>query len=277
MSKLRVILLDVGWGDSILIESEDSQGNLHFAVVDSNDTPSNRFTLNFLKRHLQTKGINYRSQKPFLDFVLLTHGHTDHGQGLKAVMQEFGAKQFWYSRSSNWSSMGSLLSFARRSSNVVHHQAIDNNRILPLLGDVKVDVLWPIDGNPSEPNENDNSVVMTLTLDNTTFLLSGDAEKEVWQHVASQIPDNTSFIKVPHHGSVNGSFNGNNPAWLDDCPDEAVLGISCHIGRFGHPHQQVLDLFTSKGRRHFRTDQQYHLVFETDGQETKAFYHHGET
>ena len=94
MSILRVIILDVGWGDSILIESEDDHGNQYFAVVDSNDTSRNRFTLNFLKRRLQTRGIDYRSQKPFLDFVLLTHGHTDHGQGLKAIMQEFGTRQF---------------------------------------------------------------------------------------------------------------------------------------------------------------------------------------
>ncbi len=274
MSKLRVIMLDVGWGDSILIESEDSQGKLHYALVDSNDTTSNRFTLNFLKRRLQTLGIDYRDQKPFLDFVLLTHGHADHGQGLKAVMQEFGTKQFWYSKSTNWSSMGSLLSFAKRSSNVVHHQAIDDNRILPDLGDVKIDVLWPIYRNPSEHDENNNSVVMTLTLDDTTFLLSGDAEKEVWQYIASQIPANTAYFKVPHHGSVNGSFDGANPAWLQNCPALAMLGISCHVGRFGHPHQEVIDLFESHGRYYLRTDEHYHLVFETDGQNTQSFYHH---
>jgi len=274
MSKLRVILLDVGWGDSILIEAEDDRGELHFAVVDSNDTSSNRFTLNFLKRYLQTKRINYRNRKPFLDFVLLTHGHADHGQGLKAVMQEFGTRQFWYSRSSNWSSMGNLLGFARRSSNVEHHQAIDNSRALPPLGDVQVDVLWPIAGNEAESNENNNSVVMTLTLGGTTFLLSGDAEKEVWEQVAARIPANTTFFKVPHHGSVNGSFSGDKPAWLDDCPNRAVLGISCHVGRFGHPHQEVIDLFKNRGRSCFRTDLQYHLVFETNGRETGQFLHH---
>jgi len=274
MSKLRVIMLDVGWGDAILVESEDDQGQLHFAVVDSNDTSTNRFTLNFLKRRLKTLGIDYRDQKPFLDFVLLTHGHADHGQGLKAIMQEFATRQFWYSKSSNWSSMGSLLSFARRSSNVEHHQAIDDNRVLPAFGNVSLDVLWPIDGNASAHDEDNNSVVMTLPLGDTTFLLSGDAEKEVWQHIAADIPTNTSFFKVPHHGSVNGSFDGNAPAWLNDCPPQARLGISCHVGRFGHPHQQVIDLFEHHGRDYLRTDKQYHLVFETDGVDTKTYYHH---
>lgn len=274
MEKLRVIILDVGWGDSILIESEDNQGELHFAVVDSNDTSKNQFTLNFLKRRLQTLGIDYRNKKPFLDFVLLTHGHADHGQGLKAIMQEFGTKQFWYSKSINWSSMGYLLSFARRSSNVRHHQAIDNSRKLPDFGGVKLDVIWPIDGNQSEKDENNNSVVMKLNLENTTFFLTGDAEKEVWQQVANQIPSNTSFFKVPHHGSVNGSFDDNKPAWLNQCPQSAVLGISCHVGRFGHPHQKVIDLFDNQNRDYLRTDLHYHLTFETNGHRTEKFYHH---
>ncbi len=274
MSILRVIMLDVGWGDSILIESEDDQGNQYFAVVDSNDTPNNRFTLNFLKRRLQTRGIDYRSQKHFLNFVLLTHGHADHGQGLKAIMQKFGTREFWHSKSSNWSSMGNLLSYARRSSKVERHQAIDDSRALPDMGDVKLDVLWPIEGNASESDENNNSVVLTLTLGNSTFLLCGDAEKEVWQHIAPQIPANTSFFKVPHHGSVNGSFDGSNPAWLNHCPNQALLGISCHVGRFGHPHQQVIDLFNNQSRTYRRTDRHYHLVFETDGVSTTEFYHH---
>ncbi|MEJ2310538.1 MAG: MBL fold metallo-hydrolase [Gammaproteobacteria bacterium] len=274
MSKLRVIMLDVGWGDSILLESEDEAGNRHFAMVDSNDTSRNRFTLNFLKRCLQTKGIDHRDTKHFLDFVLLTHGHADHGQGLKAIMQEFGTRHFWYSKSSNWSSMGSLLSYARLSSNVEHHQAINDGIALPKFGDVELDVIWPIDGRESEADENNNSVVMTLKLGNQCFVLSGDAEKEVWEHVASEIPAETTFFKVPHHGSINGSFDGDDPAWLDDCPDAAVLGISCHVGRFGHPHHEVIDLFRNHNREYFRTDEQYHLVFETDGQQTRRYFHH---
>lgn len=274
MSTLRVILLDVGWGDSILIESEDNFGNHHFGLIDSNDTSNNRFTLNFLKRRFQTRGIDFKNQKPLFDFVLLSHAHADHGQGLKAIMRAFGTRQFWYSKSSNWSSLSELLNYANRSTNIVHHQAIDDQRVLPAFGDVTLDVLWPLDGQPPEHDENNNSVVLSLALGDTTFVLSGDAEKEVWQHVASNIPDNTTFFKVPHHGSVNGSFDGDQPAWLDDCPQGALLGISCHVGRFGHPHDEVITLFEQNGRDYLRTDKNYHLVIETDGNVTRKFFHH---
>jgi beta-lactamase superfamily II metal-dependent hydrolase len=273
--ELRVFVLDVGWGDAIFLESRDRQGNWHFALVDSNDTSSNRFTLNFIKRRLQTLGIDFRDQPYFLDFVLLSHGHSDHGQGLKAVMQEFGTKQFWYSKSSNWGSAISLLEFANNpnQNSIQHHQAIDDNRELPKFGDVELEVIWPRDEQDPEPDENNNSVVMTLTLDRKTFLLTGDAEKEVWQHVAGDIPIETTFVKVPHHGSVNGSFDGDDPAWLDQCPQNATLGISCHIGRFGHPDQEVIDLFEQHNFESPRTDRNYHLVFFTDGEDAKVQYH----
>ena len=275
MSILRVIILDVGWGDSIIVESEDQNGQLHVAVIDSNDSSKNRFTLNFLKRRLQTLGLDYSNQQHFLDFVLLTHGHADHGQGLKAIMQEFGTKQFWYSKSTHWGSMGSLLRFARRSSNVNHHQAIDDKRQLPNFGDVKLNVLWPIEGELPENDENNNSVVMTLTLGKQTFLLSGDAEEIVWNKISNKIPLETAFIKVPHHGSVNGSLdNHNNPTWLNGCPQDALLGISCHVGRYGHPHNDVINLFKKKNRDYYRTDKHYHLIFETDGLTTTVQYHH---
>ena len=276
MTLLRVIVLDVGWGDAILLETRDSNDQWHFAVVDSNDTSSNQFTLNFLKRRLQTLGIDYSGDDYFLDFVLLTHAHADHGQGLKAIMQTFGTKHFWYSKSSSWSSSTSLLKFAQnpRQSSIVQHQAIDDGCRLSSFGDVKLDILWPLrtQTNP-EPNENNNSVVMTLTLGGTTVLLSGDAEKEVWQHVASKIPPNTGFVKVPHHGSENGSLDGANPTWLNDCPANAKLGISCHVGRYGHPHQSVIDLFTRNHFQPIRTDTQYHIEFVIDEQGPHIQYH----
>ena len=80
---------------------------------------------------------------------------------------------------------------------------------------------------------------------------------------------------MPHHGSVNGTFGaGNSTPWFDQCPNLAKLGISAHGVRFGHPHQQVIDLFTNNGREHYRTDQHFHLVFATDGTTTGVQYSH---
>jgi beta-lactamase superfamily II metal-dependent hydrolase len=266
----------VGWGDSILIESEDNYGKRFFALVDSNDTENLCSSFIFIKKHFERTTISLPGDKPVFEFVLLTHAHSDHGQGLKKLMREYGTKNFWYPKSLSWSSLADLIRFANSSSNVRHHQSIDNTKVGITLGDVAIDVLWPpydeqqIDRN----NENNNSVVLALKLNTVTFVLSGDAEKEVWNQISSQIPANTRFFKVPHHGSINGTFDGVRTPWFDGCPSIAYLGISSHVVPFSHPDQEVIDLFDQNNRIYFRTDIHYHLSFQTDGNTVSAKYSH---
>ncbi|GAH62044.1 unnamed protein product, partial [marine sediment metagenome] len=112
-----------------------------------------------------------------------------------------------------------------------------------------------------------NSVVLTLKYGNTSVILTGDAEEEVWDDIAVNIPKDTVFFKVPHHGSRNGSLDGQGqPTWLPHCPTKASLGISCMYRKdYKHPHDKVLTAFTNAGRKYYRTDEQYHLTVSLDG------------
>ncbi|MHC4214860.1 MAG: ComEC/Rec2 family competence protein [Planctomycetota bacterium] len=268
MINLRITLIDVGWGDSILIESEDGNGKLHYGLVDSNDSQNLRSSYIFLKRHFEKANKNLSTDKPIFDFVLLSHAHSDHIQGLKPVIREFGTQHLWYSKTEPDKSLmfGNLISFAKRSSNVEKHQAIDTGRELPNLGDVELSILWPDEDVIDANNENNNSLVLLLRLGEVSILLTGDSEKEVWSEICHLIPDDVRFFKVPHHGSVNGSFDNDDPAWLDDCPPGAVLGISSHVRPHEHPDSEVITLFEDNGREFYRTDQHYHVTFETNGQ-----------
>ncbi len=264
MSLLRVLVLDVGWGDCIIIESQDSNGDWHFGLVDCNDTSSNQAALNFFKRRVRTEDYPNIHDDHFFKFTLLTHDHADHGQGLKGMMREFGTEWFWYPKEGRRAVQSNLMAYARRSRKVQKQQALDYTRALPNLGDVTMDVLWP-EPEYYDPDQNNNSVILLLTLHEQAFLLTGDAEEDAWSHVASQIPRNVKFFKVPHHGSRNGSLDGNGqPTWLGDCPPDAMLGISCWA-RFNHPHQEVIDLFNNAPQDYLRTDLHYHLIAQTDG------------
>ncbi len=267
---LSVTLIDVGWGDSILIESVDSQGKTHYAIIDSNDEHSYLSSYIYLKKHFQRQANGLLNRKPVFDFVMLSHAHSDHGQGLKYLMQKFGTRNFWYPKSIDWSSQANLVRFGNRSSNVRHHQSVDSSKILPDLGDAELEVLWPPYDVIDSGNENNNSIILAITLDRVSFVLTGDAEEEVWGQIAYRIPDNTRFFKVPHHGSKNGSLdNADNGVWIADCPQDAALGLSCHIEPHNHPHPDVVSLFENNNRAYYRTDLNYHLSFQTDG--TDAF------
>lgn len=274
MNRLSVTMIDVGWGDSLLIEFEE-HGDIKYGLVDSNDTNTLRSSYIFLKRLFERRKITLPEDRPVFEFVLLSHPHADHAQGLKALMREFGTRRFWYPKSNRLGPSADLLRYANRYRHLIHaHQHLDDDRILPEINGASLEVLWPGMDAISD-NENNNSVVLSLTLGDVSFVLTGDAEEEAWEHAANRIPAGTRFFKVPHHGSVNGTFgaNGSTP-WFDACPDQAVLGISSHIRPHTHPDQEVLDLLDAHNRSYFRTDEHYHLKFTTDGHDVRVTYSH---
>lgn len=276
MSRLSITLIDVGWGDSILIESQDNSGNNYYALVDSNDTKYLRSSYIFLKRFFEKKEIKLPDDKPVFEFVMLSHAHSDHGQGLKRILRDFGTKYFWYPKSLEWSSLAELIRYSRQSSNVEQPQSVDETKILDPIGNVNLEILWPPhDEDKIDPdNENNNSVVLALRLGSVSLVLTGDAEKDVWNQIANRIPGDTRFFKVPHHGSVNGTFDQDRTPWFNNCPGDALLGISSHVRPFSHPDQEVIDLFDDNSREYFRTDVHYHVTFQTGGNIVEVKYSH---
>lgn len=275
MDKLTVTLIDVGWGDSIFIESYDNNGQAHYGLIDSNDTTYQKSSFIFLKRYFERKMIRLPENKPVFDFMMLSHAHSDHGQGLKHIASEFGTRYFYYPKSLEWSALGTLLRYCNRSTNVNHAESVNSTKILNNLGNTTLTILWPhYDQDPSD-NENNNSIILKLELGSVSFLLTGDAEEEVWNDINDRIPSNLRMFKVPHHGSVNGAFDNNeNPCWLNSLPNNTSLAISAHIKPFNHPHQRVIDLVEENDYSYYRTDRHYHISFSTDGSEIKIKYSH---
>jgi beta-lactamase superfamily II metal-dependent hydrolase len=278
MSTLSVTLIDVGSGDSILIETEDDHSQRRFALVDSNDEPTWKSTETFLLRHLRNRNITFGTPHRLFDFVIASHAHSDHISGLKRLLQVFGAEWFYYPESGASAEFAALLDYVRRSAalpagRVGRHQVINQNTVLPNLGDVALQVLWPpltAAGQPISKNENNNSIVLGLTLGNGKILLTGDCEADKWQQITPLIQkQGMQVFKVPHHGAYNGFFDGaKNPAWLGALAVDTRLGMSTHVSPYHHPDPSVITTlegagYTTQAAKLFRTDQAYHITFET--------------
>lgn len=266
MSTLEIVLIDCANGDSIYLEHVDREGEVYRGLIDANDYREMRSTYTYLKRRFQRTNVKLPDQKPVFNFVLLSHPHLDHAQGLKMLLQSFGTLWFSYPKSTNWSGQSALIDYANRSSNVVEHEHMDGSKSDDFadFGDVDIEVLWPPVDVIDSHEENNNSVILKLTFDGLSVVLGGDAEEDVWNNISGRIDDNTRFFKVPHHGSVNGTFgdhNHNTTPWLDRCPPNVHLGISCHISPHKHPDQEVINCFRQRNFQYYRTDENHHLTY----------------
>jgi beta-lactamase superfamily II metal-dependent hydrolase len=273
-NKLRLTIIDVGMGDSLLLESIDGSGTSHYALVDSNDSTYLRSSYIFLKRFFERKKEAVPSSSALFDWVLLTHAHADDGAGLQRILKDFGTKYFWHSDSPKYPVLiAKLLKYAKRSSQVANYEAIDTSAVLPKFGGATMEVLWPEPG-VLDKNENNNSVVLAITYGQVTFVLTGDAEADVvWTKISSKIPKTTRFFKVPHHGAENGTFTASSATpWLAELPKDALLGISSHILPYSHPDKSVVNVLS--GKTVYRTDVHYHICVETDGDDVVVSYSH---
>jgi len=97
--------------------------------------------------------------------------------------------------------------------------------------------------------ENNSSVVLRVTVDRRSALLTGDAEREAEARLAVR-PIQADILKIAHHGSRTSSTSP-----LLDAVRPRLALISC--GRhnlFGHPHATVLEALRARHILVRRTD-----------------------
>jgi competence protein ComEC len=234
----------------------------------------------FLKRFFERKQISVPfAGQPIFRWVLLTHAHSDHGLGLLRVLRTFGASEFWRPSTSRTPRfLVNVVRFVANSPNLTQPRIVDSSRRLPNFGDVTLQILWPPVTKTEKlfDNENNNSVVLALTLGRVTFVLTGDAEAEgVWSQIARHLPKNTRFFKVPHHGAINSTFDANwKTPWLDSLPGGAKVAISSHVLPHKHPDPKVTATLDNRRVDTYRTDRHSHVTFETDGVDMSVQYSH---
>jgi len=249
---LKVTFLDVGQGDSILVEFPGRQKML----VDGGGTPTGPFDTGerVVSPFLWRKGVRR------LDMIVATHAHPDHIKGLSAAARNFKPAELWESATSGGGELHEKLLDALPRRAV--RRAVSRGASGEAAG-VRIEVLHPCPGCPSSAEgENERSVVLRIAHGRTSFLLTGDIEREAESELAGEgLEACSGVLKVPHHGS-----NSSSGAAFLGCVSPRIAVITVGQGNtYGFPQDEVLQRLRAAGAVIYRTDRDGAVEITSDG------------
>ena len=257
---LTLTFLDVGQGDSILVEFPKGKRML----IDGGGSYEDRFDTgkSILAPFLWNKKIRN------LDYLVLTHPDPDHLKGLIFVAANFGIGQFWSTGIRAESE--SYLQLEKILSKKKIRRFILDEKVLPLVIEgVKVTFLNPpgTEGLQRMTRNrmwvNNTSLVLRLQFKNVSLLLPGDVGQEVEYRIMREgYSLKSDLLKIPHHGSASSS----SPDFLERVkPAYAVLTVGER--NIGHlPNPEVMRRYRLIGSKIFRTDRDGAITVITDGE-----------
>ncbi|MCS7173965.1 MAG: DNA internalization-related competence protein ComEC/Rec2 [Armatimonadetes bacterium] len=243
---LRVVFLDVGGGDSIVVRGPGGRT----LVVDGG--PNGRALVRFLER----EGVRR------IEGVVLSHPHADHVAGLLPLLENFAVSAVVDAGYPHPAPPYQAFLRAVRRRGIAYRRA-RRGMTVRISEDVVARVLWPEDrfiGGRSPVNE--NSVVIRLRYRERSVLLPGDVEENAEAALVRSGEDlRADVLKIPHQGSRTSSTE---EFLREVAPRIAVLSVGAR-NPFGHPHPQILRRYARLGVRVYRTDEEGAVTVITDG------------
>ncbi|KKR21196.1 MAG: internalization-related competence protein ComEC/Rec2 protein [Candidatus Moranbacteria bacterium GW2011_GWA2_39_41] len=242
---LKVIFLDVGQGDAILIEQGSNQ-----ILIDGGS--SGQVLMEKLGRYV-----------PFWDheieMVIATHPDQDHIEGLLDVLKNYKVDSLVETTAQSDSQL------YKKYENLIEQKKIQ--KITAASGmkikfdQAEMEVLSPVGEVPTGVVKDTNmySVVTKLVFGQNAFLFTGDLpDTEERSLIQNQVDVSAKILKVAHHGSKYSSTD----VFLEKVqPRSAIISVSKN-NRFGHPAPEALGRLLAHKINIFRTDELGDIAYE---------------
>lgn len=240
-SGFKVYFIDVGQADAALVVCDGKT-----MLIDGGNSADSNLIYSFL----QKKGVSH------LDYIIATHAHEDHVGGLSGALN-YATVGTVYCPVKSYSS-NAFNNFAKNVEKQGKSITVPSRGAQFSLGGASCTVLAV--NTSSDPNN--TSIVLRIVYGSTSFLFTGDAEREVEQAMINRgVPLKSTVLKVGHHGSYTSTSY--QFLW-NVMPDYAV--ISCGKGNsYGHPHDEVLSRLRDADVYLFRTDLQGDITCTSNG------------
>lgn len=273
--RLRVDFLDVGQGDSALITMPDGTTLL----VDGGGRP------NFFSRvgtpgaedeesfSRDTRSVGEAVVSEYLwwlgldriDYVVATHAHADHIDGLNDVARNFAVRSALVARTPrNDPEFAKFLSTA--TGRGIPIALIGAEDVLRFTGTTAT-VLWPRASAKAETqSRNNDSIVLRLQFGERSILLTGDIENLGEAAMLSGAPVfQADVVKVAHHGSRTSSTED----FVDATRAKFAIISVGQNSMFGHPHREVVERWKKKGAAVLTTGQSGMITVTTNGKDLR--------
>lgn len=246
--QLEVHFIDVGNADCTLLrQGEDAM------LIDAGERGDGENIVRYLRAHGVQK----------LKLVIATHAHADHIGGMVDVIRAFPVEQFLFAPMP--------ASATPTSSTYIRMlEALDEKKVPVVeakpgtvyeLGTARLQVLAPLE---DSDNMNNMSVVTRLTFGQRSFLFAGDAEAPVEKLLLrSPYTLKADVMKASHHGSSTS----NTEAFVKKVDPQFAVIPCGRNNKYGHPHQEVLDLYEKMRITFYRNDVYGSVVFTSDGKD----------
>ncbi|MGD9505208.1 MAG: DNA internalization-related competence protein ComEC/Rec2 [Syntrophobacteraceae bacterium] len=253
---LQMTAVDVGQGSATLVRFPTRETML----VDGGGFYDNSFDVgrNVVAPFLWRLGIKR------LDYVVLSHDHPDHRNGLRFIMEHFDVGEFWESGITQ-DPDGDILAgvaLARKTPIKKLQEVTGGHRV----GECEVDVLHPspsfVSNEWDGKDLNDVSLVLRIRFGATHLLIPGDITGEVERRIFAEAePLDGLLLIAPHHGSGRSSS-----PLLFERLHPRIMVFSCgYRNQHGFPAASILNRCEEYGVGFYRTDRNGAVSAISDG------------
>ena len=242
---MKVHYIDVGQGDSILIQVNDKNMLIDCGPRDGKD----KF-FSYLESQKITK----------LDYVVATHPHEDHIGNMADVIKKYDVNKFYAPKVEHTTKTFEKMVEALVKKNLKITTIKAGTDSIDLGENTKVSVVAP--NKDTYDDLNNYSPIIKIEYGNNSFLFTGDAESKSEKEVLKKGYDvKADVLKLGHHGSSTSTskefFEAVNPSI-------GVISLASD-NKYGHPHKETLNLLKDKKIKVYRTDVDGTTVLSSDG------------
>ena len=242
-STFSVHYIDVGQADAALVLCDNEA-----MLIDGGNAADSSLIYSYLQKLSLTH----------LTYIVCTHPHEDHVGGLAGALN-FATVDHALAPVTSYDSRP-YESFVKYLDEQGVSITVPSAGEVFELGSAMVEVLGPV---KTSTDPNNLSIVLRIVYGNTSFLFTGDAEREEEQDIldAGYILQST-VLKVGHHGSANSTTY---PFLREVMPEYAVISVGADHS-YGHPTEDTLSRLRDADVTVYRTDIQGNVICSSDGQ-----------